>query len=358
MAQDPFPADLMNGPRLGAVASTVAIALLLVLAMPARASPTPNLSSVSVGNGPGQALFDQRNGEVFVFNLLDNTASILNGTTNNVARTVPAGSGPDVAALSLSSGDIYVTDANSNQVTVLDGTTGATLATISTGPSILPQGIAYDPRNGFLYVANSGTYPNATYQNSNTVSVINGRTNSLIATIPDTFAPLDTSFLLFDVFDPQTGYVYVSDEGHGIQVLNPETDAFVADIPTDANYVLTYDPVNGVLYSFGYSAGPGLPPTVAIIDTATNSVARSIALPASCVIPGSGTVDLRNGLIYVACFGSPNTVAVFAPSTNSVVQDFSVGGSEFFSVVGAFDLRTGALYFPVPSNATVAVVLP
>ena len=341
-----------------AAISIAAVVVVMLLAMPAGATCSPHVSFVAVGNGPGQALYDQRNGEVFVLNLLDNTASILNGATNSVLQTVPAGNGPDVAAFDLANGDIYVTDANTNQVAVLNGGTGATVATVSTAPSILPQGITYDNQNGYLYVANSGTYPNPTYQNSNTVSVIDGRTNSLVATIPDTFAPLATSFLISDVYDPQTGYVYISDEGYGIQVLDPATNTFVANIVTSSNYAVAYDPVNGVVYAFGYSAGPGLPSTIGVINTPTNTIVQTIPLPSSCLQPGSGTVDLRNGLVYIACLGNPNTVAVFDPYSSAIVQDFSVGGSAFFTVVGAFDLRTGAIYIPVPTTASVAVVYP
>ena len=349
---------LKSGVGVRAGLSIAPVLVVILLAMPARAITSPQVSFVAVGNGPGDAIYDQRNGEVFVLNIIDNTASILGGSTNAVLQTVPAGSGPDVAAFDLRNGDLYVTDANSNQVTVLDGGTGATVTTVSTAPSILPQGITYDNRNGYLYVVNSGTYPNPTYQDSNTVSVIDGRTNSLVATFPDTFAPLATSFLIYDVYDPQTGYIYISDEGYGIQVLNPATDTFVANIVTPSNYVISYDPVNGVVYAFGPGAAPGLPSTIGVIDTATNTVVQTIPLPLSCLEPGSGTVDVRNGLVYIACLGNPNTVAVFDTASGAIVQDFAVGGSAFFTAVGAFDLRTGAIYVPVPSTASVAVVYP
>jgi len=344
-----------------AVVAVTVVMTVLLLVEPvgsARALAPPQVAYVSVGNGPGQALYDQRNGDILVLNLIDNTVSILDGRTNAVLQTVPAGSGPDVAAFDLSNGDVYVTDANTNQVTVLDGSSGATVATISVAPSILPQGIAYDSQNGYLYVVNSGTFPNPTYQNSNTVSVIDGRTNTLVATIPDTYAPLATSFLLLDVYDPQTGYVYISDEGYGIQVLNPTTDTFVANIVTPSNYAVAYDQGNGGVYGFGYPAGPVPNSTVSTIDPRTNTIVQTTALPSSCIIPGMGSTDLRNGLVYIACYGTPNTVAVFDPTSNAIVQDFSVGGSAYYTVGGAYDVRTGAIYIPVPSAASVAVVYP
>ncbi|MFP3203272.1 MAG: hypothetical protein RXR43_13950, partial [Sulfolobus sp.] len=46
---------------------------------------------------------------------------------------------------------------------------------VNTSNPMHPWGIAYDPSNGYLYVADCG---------SGTVSVINGTTNTVIATIP------------------------------------------------------------------------------------------------------------------------------------------------------------------------------
>ncbi len=348
----------MKASRFVTTAMGATVVLLLVMPLPVQAIPTPSVAFVSVGYGPGDALYDQRNGEIYVLNLLDNTVSILDGSTNAVLRAVPAGGGPDVAAFDLANGNVYVTDVFTNEITVLNGSTGATAATISVGPSTFPQGITYDNQNGFLYVVNSGPLYNATYQIANTVSVINGSNNSLVATIPDTFAPLNTSYLIADVYDPQTGFVYISDEGHGIQVFNPASNAFIADIVTPANYGVAYDQVNGAVYALGPAAGSQGAPTIGVVDTLSNAISHTIALPASCAIPGSGTVDLRNGLLYIACFGTPNTVAVFDPSTCTVVQDFPVGGSEFFTVGGAFDLKTGAIYIPVPSTNATAVISP
>jgi DNA-binding beta-propeller fold protein YncE len=346
--------------RSGRTTSAVVVALVVILLFsnPARAAGSPRVTYVPVGSGPADAIFDPYTGGVFILNLFDNTATILNGWTNAVVGTVPAGNGPDVGAFDPRNGDIYVTDANTNQVAVLAGSTGATVATISVAPSILPQGIAFDYRNGYLYTANSGTYPNPTYQNSNTVSVIDGRTNSLVTTIPDTFAPLGQSFLIYAAYDAQNGNIYVSDEGHGIQVLNPQTETFVADIVTSSNYVVTYDPLNGVVYALGYPAAPGLPSTIGVINTATNAVQQTISLPANCQIPGSGVVDLWTGLLYVACMGTPNTVAVLDPVSNTIVKDISVGGVALYTVVDDFDFWTNSIYVPVMTTNSVAVISP
>ena len=74
-----------------------------------------------------------------------------------------------------------------------DGTTFKVIATIPVGP--YPEGIAYDPSNGYIYVANDG---------SNTVSVINGTT--VIATITVGQWPTGVAY------DPSNGYIYVAND--------------------------------------------------------------------------------------------------------------------------------------------------
>jgi len=66
---------------------------------------------------------------------------------------------------------------------------------VNTGNGMGPWGIAYDPSNGYIYVANFG---------SDTVSVIDGATNTVIATIPVGYGPEGIAY------DPSNGYIYVT----------------------------------------------------------------------------------------------------------------------------------------------------
>ena len=66
-----------------------------------------------------------------------------------------------------------MTNSNSNTVSVINPTTNTVVATIPVGES--PFGVAVNPANGLVYVTNAG---------SNTVSVIDPATNTVVATIP------------------------------------------------------------------------------------------------------------------------------------------------------------------------------
>jgi YVTN family beta-propeller protein len=74
---------------------------------------------------------------------------------------------------SISINRIYVANFNSNDVTVIDGATYAVIATIPVGTN--PNGVGVNPLTNRIFVTN---------QDDNTVSVINGVTNTVIATVP------------------------------------------------------------------------------------------------------------------------------------------------------------------------------
>jgi YVTN family beta-propeller protein len=70
-------------------------------------------------------------------------------------------------------GAIYVTNTNDNTVSVIDGQTNDVTATLPTGNG--PMGVAFNRRIPAAYVVNN---------TDNTVSVINDRTDKLVTTIP------------------------------------------------------------------------------------------------------------------------------------------------------------------------------
>ena len=75
---------------------------------------------------------------------------------------------------------------------------------ITVGSDTGPNGIAYDPSNGYLYVANF---------NSNNVTVINGATNTVV--VPSITMG---SYPRAIAYDPLNGYLYVANSGHGDRI--------------------------------------------------------------------------------------------------------------------------------------------
>ncbi len=124
----------------------------------------------------------------YTLDLINNT--LINGSFVNIGSTLA----PWGIAYDPSNGYIYVADSNSSTVSVISGTTNIVIATITVGSG--PAGIAYDPSNGYIYVTNVG---------SDTVSVINGTT--VIENIPVGSEPVGVAY------DPSNGYIYVTNFG-------------------------------------------------------------------------------------------------------------------------------------------------
>ena len=114
---------------------------------------------------------------------------------------ISVGSKPYSIAFGL--GNIYVTNSGSDNVSVIDGKTNKVVATIQV--SHFPRGIAV-AENGFIYTTNSG---------SDNVSVIDGKTNKVVATIPSGYLPNGVAS------DETYSKIYVTNSGSNkVSVIN------------------------------------------------------------------------------------------------------------------------------------------
>ena len=95
----------------------------------------------------------------------------INGA-NQVIAKVQLGNFPAGMAFDPANGYLYVAQEGANNVTVLNPSTNAVLASIRVGD--FPTAVAYDPHNGDIYVTN--------YLDG-TISVINSA-NQVVATVP------------------------------------------------------------------------------------------------------------------------------------------------------------------------------
>jgi DNA-binding beta-propeller fold protein YncE len=108
--------------------------------------------------------------------------SVISGTTNGVTKTIPLTSGAYFPTVDYLSNKIYVAGCNYQiqpaacSVTVVNGKTNTVSATIpiTTTPGEGLTGIAVNPLNGLVYVANAS---------DNVIDVINGWENKLLAKI-------------------------------------------------------------------------------------------------------------------------------------------------------------------------------
>ena len=137
-------------------------------------------ATVNVGNAPRFIGINKITNTIYVSNIDDNTLSVIDGATCNgqitsgcmqPQPTTPVGAAPYQVAVDETTNTIYVANLDDNTVSVINGdvcngtdTSGCnqTWPIVTVGAS--PQGLALNPRNDTVYVANT---------NDNTVSVIN-----------------------------------------------------------------------------------------------------------------------------------------------------------------------------------------
>ena len=128
--------------------------------------------------------------------------SIIDGTTRAVTATLRR-LGPGVAADPLTH-TAYTADMFAGTVSVIDGATHAVIATIPVGPG--PLNIAVDPGTQTVYVVNG----------DDTVSVIDGRTRAVTRTVP----VAERTYAV--TVDPISHRVYLESREGAVSILPPD----------------------------------------------------------------------------------------------------------------------------------------
>jgi YVTN family beta-propeller protein len=186
-----------------------------------------------------------------------------------------------------------------------------------------PIASAYDPTNGYLYVANDG---------SNSISVINASTDSLV--IPQIGVGIEPGAL---AYDPSNGDLYVTEFFENfLTVIDTATNTVIIPVlPVgDAPDGIAYDAANGDVYVANWGTN-----NVTVISGATNTVIVP-GIPAGTA-PAGVAFDVANGDVYVTNSES-NNVTVIDGSTDTVVGPGIPVGTEPYAV--AYDPSNGFLY--------------
>jgi YVTN family beta-propeller protein len=153
------------------------------------------IATVQVGNYPISLAFDPVNGDIYVSNYGSNTVSVISAYNNTVMATLAVGQLPAQVAFDPSDGEVYV--ASDGGLSVISSSTNAVVANVSSARGGIPEDFAFDSANANIYLANRGYGP------GNTVAVVSGSTNSVVAT------PLVGSYPNAIAFDPSNGDIYV-----------------------------------------------------------------------------------------------------------------------------------------------------
>jgi len=267
----------------------------------------------------------------YTLDLMNDT--LINGNFVNTLN----GISPLGVAFDSANGYIYVTNFGSNDISVINGATNVVIASINVGSESEPAGVAYDPSNGYIYVAN---------WHLDNVSVINGATNKVIANISVGFFPSGVAF------DSANGYIYVTGQWpNSVSVINGATNKVIANISVGSSSLgvtsplgVAFDSANGYIYVTNSGSN-----NVSVINGATNEVIANINVGSS---PLGVAFDSANGYIYVTNEGSEN-VSVINGATNKVIASISVG---LLPSGVAFDSANGYIYVTNQYSISVSVI--
>jgi YVTN family beta-propeller protein len=203
----------------------------------------------------------------------------------------------------------YVANEGSNTVSVIDTSTNTVVSTVAVGFG--PENVAITPNGQFAYVPNTG---------SGTVSVIDTSTNTVVSTVA-VGAGRNTVAIT-----PNGQFVYVP-AGDSVSVIDTSTNTVVSTVAVGMYNVpmaVAITP-NG---QFAYVTNYGLENvnTVSVIDTSTNTVVSTVAVgaPDPYYSPTAVAITPNGQFAYVTNQGS-GTVSVIDTSTNTVVSTVAVG---------------------------------
>lgn len=172
----------------------------------------------------------------------------------NLLATVPVGTTPAGVAVNATTNKVYVANSGSNDVSVIDGASNSVVATIADPNAVAPVAIAVNATTNTIYVVNA---------QSNNLTVIDGATGSVTATVTVGTSPSGGAV------DTQRNAIYVTNAG---------------------------------------SSQTGNSGNVTIIDGVTNAT-TTLSDP-KALNPAAVAVDSDTNKIYVANSGSNNVTVI------------------------------------------------
>jgi YVTN family beta-propeller protein len=233
--------------------------------------------------------------------------SVINTVTNAVVATVPIpGQLGRGVAVSPDGSKVYVTTVPANAVTVIDTKTNSMLANIPV--EIGPFGVAMSPDGTSVWVTS------VTIGGPSAVTEINAANNTILGVLGIVGEPRGVA-----VAPNGETYVAIQDV-NAVVAINPA-------LGIDASYVVA-SPTGIAVSPDGtkvYVTNEGGSNTVSVIDTTANAVTATIPVGDT---PAGVAVSPDGSKVYVANqgFSTPgNTVSVIDTTTNTVTATISVG---------------------------------
>ena len=247
------------------------------------------------------------------------TLALIDPGTGAVQR-VTVGTSPRGLDVNPVTNKVYVSNFGSNTVSVVDGATGAIKATVAVGNR--PSGIAVDPVTNTIYVANVL---------DSTVSVINGATDTVQGQpLPVLAQPR------FVAVNSATNKVYVaSGNAASLSVIDGATNAINTALLSDTADALAVNPANNKIYVGGVQNGQ-----LFVVDGVTNNVTTLQLFTQSVIL----AVNTATGQVVAS--DARTHIVLIDGNSNQVEANFSVSAGalavnpvtrQIYSSIGSID---------------------
>ena len=270
-----------------------------------------NIGQYPDGNNSQGGVYDPYNQELYVTNYCSNNVTVVNSFLNHSVANIAVGSEPFGITYVPFNHDVYVNNYKSNNISVITSVSNTVISSIKLPGS--PQFSVYDPLNETLYVSGYNSSVD-----SGEIWVINVTDNSIISTPP---LPFDSEPYGM-AFDPYNGYIYVADNSNNaVFALSPSGEIVAYIHVGQQPYGVAFDPTNRMLYVSdndfnGLISGCPQEYNVTIINTVNNTFVKNVVPGTS---PEGVMYDPVNGYVYVANYRSGN-ISIINPSTESIFQ--------------------------------------
>jgi YVTN family beta-propeller protein len=248
----------------------------------------------------------------------------------SVVAVIPVPSTPASIAVNAETNRIYIGHEIGAGVSVIDGSTNSVIANVS-GLGCCLLGIAANPVTNRVYVAASSS-----------IYVIDGISNSVVTQIP--VGPAGTTLHNVAV-NPETNRIYVTERAQNrLLVVDGETNTIVATIPMFFQpRAVAVNPTTNHIYVTNSDSQ-----RVSVVDGATDTVIRVIPIAG---VPSSVAIDTNRGFAYIGNNVS-DTLSIINDLDGTLVNTvpLSAGGQHDVTV----DESTKRVY--VTTNTSVNVL--
>lgn len=229
-------------------------------------------------------------------------------------------------AVNESTNKAYIVNHDSNTVTVIDGKSRAAIASIPTGTA--PEALAVNPVTNRIYVANAA---------NNSITVIDGATGTVIDTVRT------GSNCNAVAVNATTNKIYVTNNfGHSITVIDGVTNEAITVRVGQGPRGIAVNAVTNKIYTANYGSGDS-----SVIDGATN---RVTSVPTG-KHPWAIAVDNRANKTYVVNEDSASVSII--DGVTDTAKNVSVGDVPFAVAVNP---AAGKAYVLTYAGSTMAVV--